>query len=178
MNTPIFEIKKILVPVNISAIGEHLQEGVLLWALKSKAEVVLITVLDGHAVKSEERRYDPTMHDHFIFDDIRMSEVRKQLDKYKVLFTDKGIPTSYIIERGKSYKIIPATAKAILADIVIIDCHESSAEREKESVDCGDAFKIISEAACPVLSVKNSLYSKGVENILLPFHDTTLKGEC
>ena len=171
MNIPTFNIKKILVPVNISTIGESFQQNVILYATKAKAEVVLIVVLDGPEVKHEEMRYDPLTHDHFIFDDTRISETRRQLDKYKALFTDKGITTSYIIERGKPYKKIPTIAKAILADIIILDCKDTSIAREEESLDCGDAFKIISEAACPVLSIKNMPVKGGIENILLPFHD-------
>ncbi len=168
MESQEFNIKKILVPINSAAFTENLQHNIIFWANKTKAEVILLGVIDGADLKPEEKRFDPSTHDHIMFDGTEVLDTINQLNSCKTVLLGKGLPTvSYIIERGHIYKKVAAVARRIEADAIMID-HKGKQDEGSKHID---VFKVISEAPCPVISIKNHPSKDGIKNIFIPFQD-------
>ncbi|MGP8215214.1 MAG: universal stress protein [Bacteroidia bacterium] len=163
-------IKKILIPIDISNPSEIVQEHAIFMAKKTNAEIVLITVLEGPTVVVGEKYFDVSAYEHPEFGEIITEGTKKHLEKYKTELEGKGIKNvSYIIENGKPYKKILEAAEKIKPDIIIIGTPDISDNTE---IAVGsNTLKVVSKALCPVLSVRKNAPQNGFKNILLPFHD-------
>ena len=165
-----YNIKKILLPVDLHSTGEMMFDQVVLLAHKTSAEIVMISVIEGSALNIGEKHFEATAIDHTKFDDIQTSGATKLLEKYKADLNNKGITeVSYIIERGKPYRKILDAAISVKPDIIIMGTPDVAATSEIGVG--GNTFKVVSKAICPVLSTHNNFPKEGFNNILLPFRD-------
>src|ERR1700739_8852 len=165
-----FEVKKILVPVDFSATGEKALNHAALLAKKTKAELVLISVIEGPMGNAGNSDFGISLYNRTKFEGMLLDGAKKNLEKYKATLLKKGAAkVSYLIESGKPYKKITEAAKKLKADVIFMGTHGISGMRE--FVIGSNTFRVVSEASCPVLSVQKTTLKTGFKHILLPFRD-------
>lgn len=134
-------------------------------ALSTNSEIVLLWVDSENIEKSGEKNE--------IRNDAKL-ELKNLIDEKKVKFHDLKI--SFKQKRGKVYQELAALALATQADLAIIGTHGIGGF--EEFWVGSNAFKIISYAPCPVISVRTD-FTKGakIERIILPIDNSldTLK---
>ncbi len=168
----IFEIKKILVPVDFSGTGEKVMEQAILMAKKTKATIILITVLEGPLSKAGPDLFGLSINHREKYEDAIMDWVKQHMEAFKrKLIAGGATNVDYIINKGSPYRKILATAQKIKADIIIMGTHGVSGVRE--FVVGSNTFRVVSEAPCPVLSIQKHIKKAGFKEILLPFRDKT-----
>jgi nucleotide-binding universal stress UspA family protein len=169
MKPVLFNIKKILIPLDLSITSEVVPNEAILLATKTNAEIILITVIEGSTVNIQEKYFDISSDEHIKLGEIIVNGVTKQLEKCKAELEKKGISrVSYIIEKGKPYKKIIEAAERIRPDIIIMGAPEIS--QTKELGFGSNTFRVLNKALCPVLCTNNEP-KEGFKNILLPFRD-------
>jgi nucleotide-binding universal stress UspA family protein len=165
-----FEIKKILVPVDFSGTGEKVLEQVVMMAEKTKSSITLLTVLDGPLSNAGPDLFGLATSDGVKYEDAIMGWVKQHMEAFKKkLHTGGASNVDYIVEKGSAYKKIVATAQKINADIIVMGTHGVSGVRE--FVVGSNAFRVVSEAQCPVLTIQKHITKPGFKDILLPFRD-------
>lgn len=168
MNT--FEIKQILVPVDFSGTGEKVLEQVALMSEKTKSSINLLTVLEGPLSNAGPDLFGMSINDGEKYEDAIMGWVKQHMEAFKKkLIAGGATKVNYIIEKGSPYKKILSTAQKIKADIIVMGTHGVSGVRE--FVVGSNAFRVVSEAQCPVLSIQKHIMKPGFKEILLPFRD-------
>ena len=164
------EVKKILVPVDFSTTGEKAMNQAVMLAKRTKAEIILITVLEGPIGNASSNNFGMSLYNRTKFESMITDGARKNMENYKAELQKKGISkVSYIIESGKPYKMITNVASKIKADIIIMGTH--GVEGVKEIAFGSNTFRVVSKASCPVLSVQKHTKKVGFKSILLPFRD-------
>ncbi len=166
----IFEIKRILVPVDFSGTGEKVLEEVVLMSKRTESTITLLTVLEGPLSNAGPDLFGLSINHKVKYDDAIMDWVKQHLEAFKKKLIACGAnKVDYIIEKGSPYKKILAIANKIKADIIVMGTHGVSGVRE--FVMGSNTFRVVSEATCPVLSIQKHTKQAGFKEILLPFHD-------
>ncbi|MGP8214461.1 MAG: universal stress protein [Bacteroidia bacterium] len=165
-----FEVKKILVPVDFSATGEKVLNQAIMLAKKTRAEIVLITILESPLGSPGKNSFGLSVFNSARFEGMIADGAKKNMEKYKTALRKKGVAkVSYLIESGKPYKKITDVAKRIKADIIMMGTHGVTGV--SEFVMGSNTFRVVSNAQCPVISIQKSTKKAGFKNVLLPFRD-------
>jgi nucleotide-binding universal stress UspA family protein len=82
------------------------------------------------------------------------------------VYVKHGIKTKALIKAGKISKSIVEAAKEVKADLVIMGTHGVSGF--EEFFIGSNAFRVVTESECPVLTVQTHTTKMGFEKILLP----------
>jgi nucleotide-binding universal stress UspA family protein len=165
-----FRIKKILVPVDFSGTGEKALEQAVLLAKKSNAEITLVTVIDGPLSNTGEDYFGTSIYDRPKYEKMILEWADKHLAAFKGKMIKNGVvKVKCIVEYGTPYRKILTLAKKMKADIIVMGTHGVSGVRE--FIIGSNAFRIVSEANCPVLSIQKRIIRAGFKQILLPFRD-------
>ncbi len=154
-------MKNILVPVDFSKDAMNAFMHSILFANKLKANLRMI-----HVRKSKD--YD----EPFVLDGMD-SGYRKTVEefcqgivsKYLQIYNAGG-KLDFIIEKGKIYKIIVDQAKKDNTDIIIMGTHGISGFEELWLGS--NAYRVVSKAPCPVLTIRNGFKKKTIKKIVLP----------
>jgi nucleotide-binding universal stress UspA family protein len=164
-----FNVKKILVPVDFSETSEKAIAQAAFMARLNKAELILLHVLDGPMGNSGDG-YGLSIYNRAAFESAMQEAADKEMAILKEkLLKDGVMKINCLVEVGKAYKVILATAKKYKADIIYMGTHGVSGFRE--FVIGSNTFRVVSEATCPVLSIQSKVEGNGFKNILLPFRD-------
>ncbi len=166
----VFEIKKILVPVDFSGTGEKVLDQVVMMSKITKSSITLLTVLDGPLSKTGPDLLGLSINNRVKYENAIMDWVKEHMEAFKKKLIAGGAnKVDCIIEKGSPYKKILATAGKIKADIIVMGTHGVSGVRE--FVVGSNTFRVVSEAPCPVLSIQKHIKKTGFKEILLPFRD-------
>jgi nucleotide-binding universal stress UspA family protein len=157
---------KIVVPVDFheqSLIALEQTRGI---AKFLKAEVIILYIIESTDIISSMFRKEK---------DVKKinEEVKKKLDELAVSTSEKfQVPVSVRVEKGKVYEQILRVADEVKARFIIMG---------KNDVDEGyvkfigsNTTQVISNADCPVITLKGKEHKLGVRNIVLPL-DLTKK---
>lgn len=158
-------MKTILVAIDFSKNAEHALEYALVYAEKLGASVYLIWV-------------DNTMSDETVLDtiegDLRVEKkeyLKKLTNKYKNSIS--GGKFEIILRKGRVYQEIAKVAKQINADMIFAGTHGVSGY-EQHWIG-SNAYRIVTQAPCPVFTIRSGYKFKGViKKILLPL-DSSLE---
>jgi len=158
-------MKTILVAIDFSKNAEHALEYALVYAEKLEAAVYLIWV-------------DNTVSDEMVLDtikgDIRL-EKKEYLKKLTTKYQDKILDGKFeiILRKGRVYQEVAKVAKQIKADIIFAGTHGVSGY-EQHWIG-SNAYRIVTQAPCPVFTIRSSYEFDGsINKILLPL-DSSLE---
>lgn len=166
----LFNIKKILIPVDFSGTGAKVLDQAILMAKKTDAKITLLNVLEGPFGNTGHDYIAVSAYNSGKYETLITKEANKLMKELKERLIKKGLKNvEYLIEKGTPYKKILLVAKRLKTDLIIMGTHGVSGFRE--FVMGSNAYRVVSESKCPVLSVQKHTKNSGFKNILLPFRD-------
>ncbi len=160
-------IKSILIPLDFSETSLLALEHAVFMAKFYKAEVTLLHIIES-LIFTSAITFNDTGSD--------LSSVIEQKAKEKLnqfadeLSAKEGIKINTRVVEGRIYKSIVETASTLNSDIIIMGTHGVSGFRE--FMVGSNAFRVVTEAPCPVLSVQTHNKNVGFADIVLPIDDS------
>lgn len=154
-----FEIKKILVPTDFSDTAANALKQAILIAKANNASIKLVHAVHSVAITGSELTV-PTSEAFY-------NKVQKAaLQQMKsVAANNGGVAISYEVKMGSIEKVINTTAKKEKCDLIIMGTHGTSGA--KEFFIGSNAFKVVHNSGCPVITVQKKI-KNGFKNIILP----------
>jgi nucleotide-binding universal stress UspA family protein len=158
-------MKTILVAIDFSKNAEHAMEYAVLFANKLKACIYLIWV-------------DNTLSEESVIDIIE-GETRIEKRSYMNSIIEKYQPQvqcgdiQVLLRKGRVYQEIAKAAKQINADMIFAGTHGVSGYEQYWIGS--NAYRIVSQAPCPVVTIRREYkFKNSIKNILLPL-DSSLE---
>ena len=163
-----FEINKILIPIDFSKSSLNAINPAVELAKSTNAEITLVHVLEVLQPTAPPFHYIFPISPAYENDITDISN--KHLNKLGEAIKKKGVRKVNIVSiPGRTHKEIVRLSKEIKADIIIMGTHGISGF--SEFFIGSNAFRVVSSAECPVLSVQQQSKVKAFKNILIPFRD-------
>jgi nucleotide-binding universal stress UspA family protein len=161
------DIKRILIPTDFSDTANLALDHAVNLARLVDAQITLMHVVSTFAFRVNLPEVD--------LDESQNSKlsgaVGNKLSQIAEAITSKhGIKVNTLVTSGRIREEVVRLADEIDADIIIIGTHGVSGL--KEFFMGSNAFRIVSEAACPVLSVQKSDKEVGFNNIVVPIDNS------
>jgi nucleotide-binding universal stress UspA family protein len=164
-----FHIKRILVPIDFSETASLALEHATFMAKLLKAELHLLYVMEAHSfVSSISQAFSKTKSDYE--EKIESSAADRFKDMVSKIHHDTGMPVESHVLKGKIYKTIIHTASELNADIIIMGTHGASGFQEH--LIGSNAYKVVSNAPCPVITVQTHIKKVGFHDIVLPIDNS------
>lgn len=162
------DVKRILIPTDFSETADLALEHASHMAKLTGAEVILLHVVTSYAFKANLPEVND---DDEAFNTKLSGAVGAKLDEYVESLSDNfGMKVIAKVTYGSVRDEVVRMANDLDADIIIIGTHGVSGIRE--FFMGSNAFRIVSEAGCPVLSVQRSAQKIGFENIVVPIDNS------
>lgn len=160
-----FSIKQILTPVDFSETSQQALDHAIFMAKVFNAKLFLV-----HVIEPSSYQFD--MKEMMALNDKIKILAHKKLDELAaVIHTEQGIyKPEIMIETGNITSAIVEAADKIKADIVVMGTHGVSGFAE--FFMGSNAYKVVTQANCPVLTVQKHATRKGFQNIALPIDDS------
>lgn len=155
------EMKNILIPVDFSKGSMHALEYALKMVNKIGGDLRILHVRKSKSydrpfiLKDSEKSYSKTV-DEFC------NEI---LDHYKEQYKGKGA-FDYVITTGKIYKNVIIEAEKLDAGLIVMGTHGVSGFEELWVGS--NAYRVVSKASCPVLTIRHGFKRKDIKKIILP----------
>lgn len=158
-----FNIKKILIPLDFSETAFlALEHGVYMASL-FKADIILVNVIKPNwAAFSIENSTMPI--DSLQFQTEKAMEKIEELAKK--IRQENGLSVETICETGRVCPVILSVAGMHNADIIVMGTHGISGFEER--FIGSNAYRVVNESACPVITVQKHAVRKGFKDIVLP----------
>lgn len=152
-------MKRILVPIDFSSDSINALEHAIVIANKIEAKLRMIHISSG-------KKLDVPLY----FKDFSVKEQYSPEDFFKILiekYKDKiKVPFDYKLREGRVYKEISNQAKYDDTDLIIMGTHGVSGF---EAYWIGsNAYRVVSNADCNVMTVRNGFLRVGLKNIVMP----------
>jgi len=158
-------MKTILVAIDFSKNAEHALEYAIIFSEKLEASVYLIWV-------------DNSVSDEVVLDTIK-GDIRIEKKKYLKSITTKykdriyGGKFEVLLRKGKVYQEVAKAASQIEADMIFAGTHGVSGY-EQHWIG-SNAYRIVTQAPCPVFTIRSEYQFNGsINRILLPL-DSSLE---
>ena len=158
-------MKTILVAIDFSKNAEHALEYAIIFSEKLEASVYLIWV-------------DNSVSDEVVLDTIK-GDVRIEKKKYLKSITTKykeriyGGKFEVLLRKGKVYQEVAKAASQIEADMIFAGTHGVSGY-EQHWIG-SNAYRIVTQAPCPVFTIRSGYkFAGSINSILLPL-DSSLE---
>lgn len=161
------DIKRILIPTDFSDTANLALDHAVNLARLVDAQITLMHVVSTFAFRvnlpeidldeSQNRKLSGAVGN-------KLSQIAEGIT------TEHGIKVNTLVTSGRIREEVVRLADEIDADIIIIGTHGVSGL--KEFFMGSNAFRIVSEAACPVLSVQKSDKELGFKNIVVPIDNS------
>lgn len=162
-------IKRILIPVDFSITALKAVDHAITIAKITNAEIYLLHVIEHVQVTTDPLYFAMPKERALDADLARMSNV--SLSKVEERIKAKGISrVKTITVFGRTHKMILKISKKIKSDLIVMGTHGVSGFRE--FIMGSNAYRVVSDAQCPVLTVQKKNKAGGYKNILVPFTDT------
>jgi len=159
-----FNIKRIAVPTDYSASANVALEYAIEMAKKFNSDIALIHVLEEGAYAGIFSPSDKTEYVLREKAQLRLQEEAHRLER------EHGIKVSQQVRSGRIYDQIIEAASDAEADIIVMGTHGVSGWAEFFAGS--NAFRVVTQAACPVLSIQGHSKNGGFKNIILPMDRT------
>ncbi len=160
-------IKRILIPTDFSETANLALEHAVKMARLLDSEITLLHVVSSFAfrVNLPEMEFDETQEAKLA--GVIESKLNKIADE---ISQKEGVKVSTLITSGRVREEVVRVAEEIYADIIILGTHGVSGLRE--FFMGSNAFRIVSDAACPVLCIQESGHPVGFKNIVVPIDNS------
>jgi nucleotide-binding universal stress UspA family protein len=159
-----FNIKCIAVPTDYSASADVALDYAIEMAKKFNSKLALIHVLEEGAYAGIFSPSDKTEYVLREKAQLRLQEEAHRLEK------EYGIKVSQQVRSGRIYDQIIEAASDADADIIIMGTHGVSGWAEFFAGS--NAFRVVTQSACPVLTIQGHAKNGGFKNIILPMDRT------
>lgn len=159
-----FNIKRIAVPTDFSETAYVAVDHAIDIAKRFGAEILLIHVLETgayHGIFSPSKKTEYHEHEY--------AQEKLQEDAHK-LEQKTGISVSQEVVSGRIYEEIVRVSNKQEADLLVMGTHGVSGW--EEFFVGSNAFKVVTQSACPVLSIQGNAVNKEYNNIILPIDQT------
>lgn len=160
-------IKRILIPTDFSETANLALEHAVNMARLLDSEITLLHVVSTFAfrVNLPEMEFDETQEAKLAgVIGSKLNKIAEEISK------KEGIKVSTLISSGRIREEVVRVAEEIYADIIILGTHGVSGLRE--FFMGSNAFRIVSDAACPVLCIQESGHPVGFKNIVVPIDNS------
>ncbi len=158
-----FSVKRILIPVDFSETALLALDHATFMAKLFKADIVLIHVVEKFSFKIDIRRKsDDSADDRVIHQ--KLTELAEGV-KHQT-----GGSVQILMKAGKIAKKIVEAANETQSDIIILGTHGVSGF--EEFFMGSNAFRVVTEAQCPVMSVQVHSTKVGFNDIVLPIDNS------
>lgn len=165
-----FKINKILVPVDLSANSLLALDHASFMAKLFKADIILVHVMETKVAKLDLGKF--TASDKKYAEEI----ISEKLDELATQLRIKiGGKVTYILKAGKISKGLVEAIDESKADIIIMGTHGVSGF--EEFFMGSNAFRLVTEANIPVISVQKHASKVGFDNILCPIDSSNPSSE-
>lgn len=163
----ILNIKKILIPTDFSETANLALEHAVHLAKTCNAEIFLVHVVSTFAFRVNLPEID--------LDESKNSKLTNAVVlKLKQIAEDieekHGLKVHTLMASGSIKSEVIKLANEIDADLIVLGTHGVSGLRE--FIMGSNAFRIVSDASCPVLSVQSSAKELGFKNIVVPIDNS------
>jgi nucleotide-binding universal stress UspA family protein len=159
-----FHIRRIAVPTDYSAAADVALEYAIEMAKKFNSDIALIHVLEEGAYAGIFAPSDKTEYVMREKAQMRLQDEAHRLEK------EHGIRVSQQVRSGRIYDQIIEAANDAEADLIIMGTHGVSGWAE--FFVGSNAFRVVTQSACPVLSIQGHAKKSGFKNIILPMDRT------
>lgn len=160
-----FEIERIVVPTDFSETAYVAIDHAVDLAKKFGAEITLIHVLE---VGAYQGIFSPSKKTEY--GELEETQKKLQEDAHK-LETETGINVSQEVVRGRIHEEIVRVSDESNADLVVMGTHGSSGW--EEFFVGSNAFKVVTQTACPILTIQGQATDPECKNIILPLDSTS-----
>ncbi|MEO0310391.1 MAG: hypothetical protein RIQ89_48 [Bacteroidota bacterium] len=162
-------INRILIPFDFSETAKLALEHACFMAKLKKAEIILLHVVETpgwassitSAFGKAQNEYEANLE----------SGIKQKMEAIATELHHKdSIVVNFRAEKGKIYKVINEVAEELKADLIIMGTHGSSGFQE--FLIGSNAYKVVSSAPCPVLTVQTHATKVGFKDIVLPIDNS------
>ncbi|MCB9186383.1 MAG: universal stress protein [Flavobacteriales bacterium] len=159
-----FKIDRILVPTDFSETANLAINHALDVAKRFNAEISLIHVLEKGAYQGI---FAPSRKTEF--NELESAQARLQEDANRIE-EEHGINVTQEVVSGRIYEEIVRAADEVGADMIVMGTHGASGW--EEFFVGSNAFKVVTQSSCPVLSIQEQAKNPECLNIILPLDST------
>ncbi|MGZ3898749.1 MAG: universal stress protein [Bacteroidia bacterium] len=157
-----FAIKKILVPTDFSDTAANALKQAVTMAKLNKASIKLIHAVTPVYITGSELTVP---YGKAFFDKIQKSAESYLKNIVAKTKSSSGIDITYEVKMGAVEKVINVTASKEKFSLIIMGTHGTSGA--KEFFIGSNAYKVVHNATCPVITVQKKT-KNGFKNIILP----------
>ncbi len=175
--------QNILVPVDFSETSLLAIEHAAFLAKKNGAKITFIHVMEPLSKPSTkfafsmynmgeyEEKIEKLEQKQVEFELRKETLVKEELSKLEKSLKEKGIAVgNSIIETGKVSKNVCEAAEKLETDLIVMGTYMAPAAYAEFMVG-SNTYRVVEDAQCPVLSIKEGATVTGFANIFLPFMD-------
>ena len=159
-----FEIGRIVVPTDFSESAQIAVDHAVDMAKRFGSELTLVHVVDAGAYQGIFAPSNKTD-----YKELEAAQQKLQEDAHK-LEKEHGISVSQQVVRGRIHEEIVGITQEIEADLIVMGTHGTSGW--EEFFVGSNAFKVVTQASCPVLSIQEQATNPECKNIILPIDST------
>ncbi|MCF8276575.1 MAG: universal stress protein [Flavobacteriales bacterium] len=159
-----FKISRIAVPTDFSEAANVAIDHAVDIAKRFDAEIMLIHVLETGAYQGI---FSPSKKTEY--DEKEGAQLKLQEDAH-LLEERTGLSVSQQVVSGRIYEAIVAASQEANVDLIVMGTHGTSGWAEFFAGS--NAFKVVTQSPCPVLSVQENASKKELKNIILPLDST------
>lgn len=162
-----FEVNRILIPIDFSDTALLALDHATFMAKLFNAEVILLHVVETLTFTTVVSDSYPGVE----MEKTAQKTVAQQLESLaKENFEKQGLSYKTKVAVGRIYVEIVKIAKEVNADVIIMGTHGVTGV--KEFFIGSNAYRVVSESSCPVITVQSHAKEIGFKNIVLPIDDS------
>ena len=160
------DIRKIVIPYDFSETASLALEHGVFMARFYRAVIILIHVVESRSFTSSITSAFTKTDD----EEVKESANQKLKEISEDIHHKSGIKVLYTTKSGSIYKNIVTLAKDEEADIIIMGTHGVSGFQE--FFMGSNAYRVVSESSCPVITVQAHAKRIGFKSLVLPVDDS------
>lgn len=158
------ELNRILFPTDFSDTAAKAQGLALNMARLSGAKLTLLHVFENSS-------YEALAIDKGSSKDDTLAQVRDRLqEKADRLSSENGVDIDVVLGTGRTYDQIVGVAQDVDTDLIIMGTHGVSGFAEFFAGS--NAFKVVTQSPCPVITMQEARNETGFKNIVMPIDST------
>lgn len=159
-----FKVSKIAVPVDFSQTSYVALDHAVDVAKRFKADLMLIHVLETGAYQGIFAPSKKTEYQELEFTQQKLQEEARKLE------VETGLNVEQQVVTGRIYEEIVKASEEANADLIVMGTHGSSGWAE--FFVGSNAYKVVTQSPCPVLSIQENATKKELQNIIVPIDST------
>lgn len=163
-----FNIKKILVPTDFSETSMKALSYAIELAKRTQSEITILNVVESLLATNNPSFV--SVPNSAEYEEVVLEACRTKLAELAYSKAEPDFPPLQTMAvLGRTYLEIVRCSKELSMDLIVMGTHGVSGIRE--FMVGSNAYRVVSEADCPVLTIQSTLKNGIFNKILLPFND-------